>query len=105
MKTLTFLLVSVSLLSGLVLFSRTQNASLLWTKTLKFLGSLRPDWWIKVTTDSPLCTYYFGPFDSVQEAANCQTGYLEDLQDEGALGISAKILRIQPQTLTQEGTY
>jgi len=31
----------------------------------------------------PCCTYYFGPFESVEEAVLAQPGYIEDLVNEG----------------------
>lgn len=57
-------------------------------------------WWIKVRTESPNCTYYFGPFDSEHEARLSQGGYIDDLQQENAQGITTEIKRIRPKTLT-----
>lgn len=59
-------------------------------------------WWVKVVTEIPRCTYYFGPFDSDQEAKLAQRGYIEDLEQEGALGITVHILQDQPPILTIE---
>jgi hypothetical protein len=59
-------------------------------------------WWVEILTDRPHCLYYFGPFESAEEAQENQAGYIEDLQDEGADGIAVKILQYQPQILTQE---
>jgi hypothetical protein len=56
--------------------------------------------WIEITTDSPKCTYYFGPFLSREEAEREQTGYLEDLKEEGAMGISVAIKQVKPSQLT-----
>jgi len=39
-------------------------------------------WWIKVDTKIPVCTYYFGPFESIAEAESNQVDYLQDLQQE-----------------------
>jgi hypothetical protein len=63
-------------------------------------------WWVKIVTDSPRCTYYFGPFGSAQEAKNAQAGYMEDLEHEGAQGISVEIGRFKPNDLTvyEEGS-
>jgi Domain of unknown function (DUF1816) len=63
-------------------------------------------WWVKVVTDSPRCTYYFGPFMSAEEAKTAQVGYLEDLEHEGAQGISVEIGRFKPNDLTvyEEGS-
>lgn len=57
-------------------------------------------WWVKIDTQSPQCTYYFGPFDSEEEAKSLYGDYIEDLQEEGARGISIQIQRCQPQQLT-----
>ena len=57
-------------------------------------------WWVKIDTETPHCTYYFGPFDSVTEAQQTQTGYIEDLEQEGAKGIAVNISQSQPKTLT-----
>jgi len=56
--------------------------------------------WIEVATESPRCTYYFGPFSSVAEAEAAQAGYVEDLEAEGATGIVATIKRCKPEHLT-----
>jgi len=60
-------------------------------------------WWMEVTTENPRCLYYFGPFDSSQEASAHQSGFLEDLQGEGATDIRVEIKQCQPQILTVEG--
>ncbi|MCU0532415.1 MAG: DUF1816 domain-containing protein [Hydrococcus sp. Prado102] len=57
-------------------------------------------WWIEIVTQNPLCIYYFGPFLSAKEAQAAEAGYLEDLEQEGAQGIAAKIKRCKPQNLT-----
>jgi Domain of unknown function (DUF1816) len=57
-------------------------------------------WWVEVTTDSPRCTYYFGPFGGQTEATAHQAGYLEDLEQEGAQGIRATVKRCKPNALT-----
>lgn len=59
-------------------------------------------WWVEIWTAQPHCLYYFGPFNSAEEAKFYQGGYLEDLQAEGATGISIQIKQCQPHTLTQE---
>lgn len=58
------------------------------------------DWWVKIDTEMPQCTYYFGPFESAKEAKLTQSGYIEDLEQEGAKGIAVKILQDQPEILT-----
>ncbi len=57
-------------------------------------------WWVKIVTQTPSCTYYFGPFDSFVEAKLTQSGYIEDLQQEEAKGIAVNILQDKPKTLT-----
>jgi hypothetical protein len=57
-------------------------------------------WWVKIITETPQCIYYFGPFDHAREAELTQKGYIEDLEQEGAEGISVLILQDQPKTLT-----
>lgn len=59
-------------------------------------------WWVEVTTASPRCTYYFGPFLSADEAESAQGGYVEDLEQEGAQGITATVKRCKPEALTIE---
>ncbi|MDJ0508476.1 MAG: DUF1816 domain-containing protein [Crocosphaera sp.] len=59
-------------------------------------------WWVELETTHPHCIYYFGPFESFTEAYNCQGGYVEDLEEEGARGIIVNIKQCQPLVLTQE---
>lgn len=64
---------------------------------LHFLGLA---WWVEVITEKPLCLYYFGPFLSASEAEALKTGYLEDLETEGAQGIKVVVKRCKPRNLT-----
>ncbi|HEY9673498.1 MAG TPA: DUF1816 domain-containing protein [Waterburya sp.] len=57
-------------------------------------------WWVKIVTQTPDCTYFFGPFESAGEAQHHESGYVEDLEQEGAQGIAVHILQDQPETLT-----
>ena len=57
-------------------------------------------WWVEITTQSPSCTYYFGPFLSESEAKKSSKGYVEDLEIEGAIGIIVNIKRCKPDVLT-----
>lgn len=61
------------------------------------------DWWIKIQTKVPACTYYFGPFSSQKEARNSQTGYIDDLRQEGAQEIAVEIGKAAPKQLTVYG--
>ncbi|NJM84817.1 MAG: DUF1816 domain-containing protein [Leptolyngbyaceae cyanobacterium RM2_2_21] len=59
------------------------------------------EWWIEIVTQTPKCTYYFGPFTSEAEANIAKTGYIEDLEQEGAAQIVATIQRCnRPDELT-----
>lgn len=64
---------------------------------LNFLGLA---WWVEIGTQTPKCTYYFGPFLSQKEALAAQVGYLEDLEQEGAQEIKASVRRCKPSHLT-----
>lgn len=57
-------------------------------------------WWVEIGTQNPRCTYYFGPFISSKEANAAKTGYVEDLEQEGAIGIVVQIKRCKPENLT-----
>lgn len=67
------------------------------TNSLQFLGLA---FWVEIITDDPQCIYYFGPFSSKQEAELAQSGYIEDLENEGAQGISVTAKRCKPANLT-----
>ncbi|MEG4091113.1 DUF1816 domain-containing protein [Microcoleus sp. Pol12B4] len=61
----------------------------------------RGEWWVEVETDSPKRTYYFGPYDSRQEASNSSNRYIRDLENKGAKKISINIKQgSQPTHLT-----
>lgn len=48
-------------------------------------------WWLKIETIIPRCTYFFGPFDHPLEAKFFQHGYVQDLKEEQAQGITVKL--------------
>lgn len=56
--------------------------------------------WLEISTESPRCTYYFGPFLTMKDARISQDGYIEDLLEEGAKGIAVTIKRFKPRDLT-----
>ncbi|MBD2317736.1 DUF1816 domain-containing protein [Phormidium tenue] len=56
--------------------------------------------WIEIVTDSPHCTYYFGPFTSTAEAELAKVGYIEDLEAEGSKGLAITVKRCKPENLT-----
>jgi hypothetical protein len=57
-------------------------------------------WWVEVKTSAPRCIYYFGPFLTSQEAESAKAGYVEDIETEGAEGLSVSIYRCKPIDLT-----
>ena len=69
----------------------------LLTSLLDLLGLA---WWVEINTDTPRCTYYFGPFFSAAAAEAAKPGYVEDLEQEGAQGIAIAVKRCKPVTLT-----
>jgi hypothetical protein len=56
--------------------------------------------WVEIITDNPRCTYYFGPFLNNQEAQAAKSGYIEDLENEGAQCTSVTVKRCKPTNLT-----
>jgi hypothetical protein len=68
-----------------------------FTSLMNFFGLA---WWVEVKTESPRCTYYFGPFPTAAEAEIAKPGYVEDLQQEDAQGIVAVTKQCKPVELT-----
>ena len=60
-------------------------------------------WWVKICTEAPAYTYFFGPFDSKTEAVMAQFSYVQDLEDEGAQNIKVEIGQFSPEQLTIYG--
>lgn len=74
-------------------------------KTLKelminLLNAFGLAWWVEIATETPRCTYYFGPFFTKTEAEVAKSGYIEDLELEGAQGIAFLVKRCKPDILT-----
>jgi hypothetical protein len=69
----------------------------IFTSILEMLGLAV---WIEIITDSPHCTYYFGPFSSESEAEVAKIGYIEDLESEGCKGLAVMVKRCKPEKLT-----
>ncbi len=69
----------------------------LLVNTQNFLGLA---YWIELKTQTPPCTYYFGPFQSYEEAQQAKGGYEEDLLAESAQGITTVIKQCKPEALT-----
>ena len=57
-------------------------------------------WWVEVKTENPRCIYYFGPFIGMKDAEASKAGYITDLEQEGAQGITVVIKRCKPAKLT-----
>lgn len=58
------------------------------------------DWWVEAITSKPQCIYYFGPFASSQEAEAMQSGYVDDLLQEGVHTIQMVVSQCHPAQLT-----
>ena len=59
------------------------------------------DWWLKITTAGPRCIYYFGPFQSQEEANEQVAGYRSDLESEKARVVQVKLnQQLPPAQLT-----
>ncbi len=65
-------------------------------------SSTEHPWWVKIDTNLPRCTYFFGPFTSSGEAQLHRPGYFDDLFAEGAEGIEIVVEQGDPQVLTIE---
>jgi hypothetical protein len=90
----------VSLLA-MLFFTLSGCVNMAVSKFQNFINRyFRKQWWIKVQTETPTCTYYFGPFSQKDEAKNSQVGYLDDLVKEGAREITVDIEKSCPQQLT-----
>jgi len=84
---------------GLYLFGMYVAA--FWILTQPVGSSRGREWWVEVDTDSPNRTYYFGPYDSKDEASDNTNGYIKDLEKKGAKKISINIKQgRQPSQLT-----
>ncbi|MFB2923564.1 MULTISPECIES: DUF1816 domain-containing protein [Aerosakkonema] len=73
---------------------------LLTNRTLPKQEEIEFGWRVKIVTLLPACTYYFRPFDSIREAVSAQVGYMEDLKQEGAKGMTVWIKQCKPEMLT-----
>lgn len=74
---------------GLYLFGMYVAA--FWILTQPMGSSRGREWWVEVDTDSPKRTYYFGPYETKDEASNNTNGYIKDLEKKGAKKISINI--------------
>ncbi|MEA5534105.1 DUF1816 domain-containing protein [Crocosphaera sp. XPORK-15E] len=69
-------------------------------RDINLLNKIQIPWWIMIHTNVPECTYYFGPFDNLEEANHAQLGYIEDLRQENAQDLQVVIKQCQPTNLT-----
>lgn len=72
------------------------------SSTISVLEQSKLDLWAEIITDSPKCTYYFGPFACAKSAQKAVSGYVEDLKQESAQVIAVTFKRFQPRELTIE---
>jgi len=68
-----------------------------WISVLETVGLA---WWVEIVTNTPACTYYFGPFSSAQDAEALKPGYIQDLDEEGAQELKVMVKRCKPPKLT-----
>jgi hypothetical protein len=82
--------------------TRSSNTALPTPSPQGFSKSTDNDmaWWVKIVTEKPYCIYFFGPFETANEARHNQSGYVEDLEQEGAMGIGICVLQDRPEALT-----
>ena len=72
----------------------------------KILGLFARAWWVEISTDLPQCVYYFGPFKKKDDATKAETGYVEDLTQEGATVLQMSVVkRLTPAQLTVEYSH
>ncbi len=74
---------------GLYLFGMYVAA--FWILTQPMGSGRGRELWVEVETESPKSTYYFGPYDSKDEASNNTNGYITDLEKKEAKNISINI--------------
>ena len=60
-------------------------------------------WWVRINTEHPKYTYYFGPFFSRSTAQQKQPSFVEDLQAEQAVVAEAAIEWCAPEQITIPG--
>lgn len=57
-------------------------------------------WWLQVDARNPICIYFFGPFNSQEEAERSRDGFLADLRQEGAYILYSEAKFCHPRQLT-----
>lgn len=62
-------------------------------------------WWVRITTENPEYTYYFGPFNSRAAAQDKLPGYVADLRGEKAQVSNCTVEWCTPPQLTIPGSH
>lgn len=62
-------------------------------------------WWVRITTENPEYTYYFGPFENRTLASSKLSGFVQDLEEEHAYVSSHSIEWCDPPQPTLEGIH
>jgi Domain of unknown function (DUF1816) len=57
-------------------------------------------WWVEIFSAKPAGLYYFGHFDSQEDAQKSLDGFVQDLVDEGANNLKTQLQFCQPKRLT-----
>ena len=57
-------------------------------------------WWVEIVTVEDPCTYYFGEFETKQEAEAAKHSYIQDLREEGHQNMLVQIWLGIPEKLT-----
>ena len=74
-----------------------------------FFGLLKPGpdraWWVRIKTENPEYTYYFGPFENRAIARSKQPGFIEDLRTENAVVSHCTVERCAPPQPTIPGHH
>ena len=72
----------------------------------KFLNLLTKDCWIEISTYTPHCVYYFGPFTKKDDATKSYTAYVADLTQAGAAVLKLSVIkRPTPAQLTVDYSH
>lgn len=83
-------------------FINTNKKPNIHNKKDVLMMSSEVNWWLRIDTIKPCITYYFGPFNNLSEAKENYHGYVEDLIEEKAEGITFDFQFINPPLLTIE---
>lgn len=62
-------------------------------------------WWVRIQTENPEYTYYFGPFESRAIAQTKLSGFVDDLNDEQAQVSNCTVEWCAPSQVTIRGNH